>query len=85
MTPDVPTEWRVMFGDRLQFRAYFQDQAAAEKYAATHNGRIVPLTEFHALAQHQLTLASPLTEAAGAGAPINPGAGIAPSTGADHG
>ena len=39
----TPIAWLVMYGDKLQFRAYFDDRSKAELYAATHGGQIVPL------------------------------------------
>lgn len=37
--------WLVRYGDRLQFKAYFDDRAKAEQYASTHGGQIVPLCQ----------------------------------------
>ena len=37
------TDWRVEFGDRRQFRAWFDDQAHAVEFAVRHGGVVVPL------------------------------------------
>lgn len=39
----TPTDWKVVYGDRHQFAAYFGDRAKAEQFAADHHGVIVPL------------------------------------------
>lgn len=38
-----PFAWCVLYGDKGQFRAYFDEQAKAEKYVSTHGGVIVAL------------------------------------------
>lgn len=37
------TDWKVLYGDREQFKAYFDDQEKANQYARTHHGVVVPL------------------------------------------
>jgi hypothetical protein len=39
----TPTDYRVEYGDRRQFRAWFDDRARAVDFAARHGGVIVPL------------------------------------------
>ncbi len=38
-----PTDWKVLYGDRRQFKAYFDDRAKADQFAAHHGGVIIPL------------------------------------------
>lgn len=40
-----PSDWKVAYGDRLQFTAYFSDQGRADHYAHTHHGVVTPLYE----------------------------------------
>jgi hypothetical protein len=37
------TDWKVTYGDRGQFKAYFDDQARAQQFAAHHAGVVIPL------------------------------------------
>ena len=39
----MPFAWCVQYGDKLQFRAYFDDHGKADKYVQTHGGVIVAL------------------------------------------
>lgn len=43
MTDQRPTDWRVEYGERRQFRAWFDDQAHAVEFAVRHGGIVVPL------------------------------------------
>lgn len=36
-------DYRVNYGDKLQFKAWFDDRAKAEQFAANHHGVITPL------------------------------------------
>lgn len=37
------TDWKVLYGDRHQFIAYFPDYEKAQQYARTHHGIVIPL------------------------------------------
>ena len=37
------TDWKVAYGDKQQFAAYFPDKEKANQYALTHHGIVVPL------------------------------------------
>jgi hypothetical protein len=37
------TDWKVTYGDRGQFEAYFNDKARADQFAAGHHGVVIPL------------------------------------------
>jgi len=37
------TDWKVLYGDRQQFAAYFPDYERAQQYAQTHHGIVIPL------------------------------------------
>jgi hypothetical protein len=39
----TPIAWMVTYGERLQLKALFVEQARAEQFAATHHGVIIPL------------------------------------------
>jgi hypothetical protein len=40
------TDWKVLYGDRHQFKAYFDDKEKATQYALTHHGVVIPLRTF---------------------------------------
>ena len=37
------TDWKVLYGDKRQFVAYFDDHARALQFAAGHHGVVIPL------------------------------------------
>lgn len=39
----VATDWKVVYGDRGQLAAYFNDQAKALQFAAHHHGILIAL------------------------------------------
>jgi hypothetical protein len=43
MTERLPTDFRVEYGDKRQFKAWFDDVAKAVEFAARHHGVVVPL------------------------------------------
>lgn len=73
MNEPRPSDWKVLYGDRRQFAAYFTDQARAEHYAATHHGVVRALFEEvnapPAAAGDQAAGPRPTTVVAAGGAP----------------